>query len=458
MEAVDISGDSYVDLLAIRRTRPGAGDPVELKVQMGPDGARLHGVTTTEIRGSHDLRALLKQLIKVVKKRNSTHTVTIRFTETFEFDDPENVGQSVTKSRRVQVVFVILRNLPAGFQRVVDVAVEHDSGENPLAKVPTRETAFTRLHPGIFTQGYNITFVDCLSPYYEHVRENVNTLIFSLKVQKLKGKPRQSNDESLVEMRRLADEVKGLKVTVRRQSEAMQTVQKELNAREVELMKREAKYNEVNTNLTDTRQRVQLMTVSRNIEVDKTNRVKGEMSKELSAKKKEMQVVEDNKTAKDKATKEVVKAVNDAKARTELLEKKIRDEEAKAKIPLDTIKAFEDEKAYVDRIAYINTASPEEQRAQFIESSVLHREDQKAIERMKEEMIAIKASDNTAPQIQKISAEYDKAVVTAGPSLEKDKLLKEIKQYEKETADAEAETKRLQEELDQKKAQCCSTM
>lgn len=66
---------------------------------------------------------VLMQLMRVVNKRNTTHTVKLLFTETFEFDDPENVDQPIRKSRRVRVLFVLLRSMPSAFQRCIDVAV-----------------------------------------------------------------------------------------------------------------------------------------------------------------------------------------------------------------------------------------------------------------------------------------------------------------------------------------------
>ncbi|RHW68241.1 kinesin-like protein [Trypanosoma brucei equiperdum] len=76
---------------------------------------------------------IVRQLSQVVPKRNSCHTVTLRIVESFQFTDPEQ-GQAVTMSRRVNVLFALLRNMPLGFQRCVDIAVERDSGENPWGR------------------------------------------------------------------------------------------------------------------------------------------------------------------------------------------------------------------------------------------------------------------------------------------------------------------------------------
>uniref|UniRef100_A0A0A9X681 Kinesin-like protein KIF13B n=1 Tax=Lygus hesperus TaxID=30085 RepID=A0A0A9X681_LYGHE len=222
LEAIDISSETYVDLLASRRNANISISGVnnnnnnnskdELKLIHTELGPKLQGVRTVEVKNANDLIKLFAQLHRIASKRTSTHTIKLLFTETFEFDNPDESLQPIRKSRRVRVLFVLLRNMPSAFLRCVDVAVEHDSGENPLAKVPIRESAFTKLYPDILQQGFLLNMVCCISPYYEHVRENFNTMLFAMKVKRLLCMPKLIEDESLVAMRRLADEVKNLRL------------------------------------------------------------------------------------------------------------------------------------------------------------------------------------------------------------------------------------------------------
>ncbi|CAD2213100.1 kinesin family member 3/17 [Angomonas deanei] len=448
LEAIDISGETYVDLLASRKSKssqPKEEEQQQLKLQTGADGARLTGCTSVEVNSAKDFRTTVKQLARVVKRRNCTHTVSLRFTESFEFEDPENKGQSITKSRRVRVVFIILRNLPPSFQRVIDVAAEHDSGENPMAKVPIREAAISKLYPEVFQQGYNLTFISCLSPYYEHVRDNLNTLTFNTKAKKLRGKPKLVQDESLVEMRKLADEVKDLKVAARKQNQAMQLVQQELNAREVELMKQEANYNEVCNNIKKTQEETFLTTVSRNMEVDKNKKEKKALYLEMNQDKKKREKYE-----------KLLREIDDAKFRTEENERKANAEKDKQEALQQSVQAAEKEEKEVQDIENFNVAGKEDQKKEIIASSPLHKADEKEINELKKKVKEIQNNDESVPQMKEIQAEYDKAYAAEAPSREKKDLEKEIEKLEKEIKDVEAETKKLQDEIDAQK--CCSVM
>ena len=365
LEAIDVVGEAYVDLLASgRRTSADAQDG--LKLQTTPAGPRLLGANCVDVEDTAELQKTIQQLYRIVEKRNCTHTVCFRFTETFEFEDPENFNQSVSKSRRVQALFVLLRNMPSAFQRCIDVAAEHDSGENPLAKVPVRECAFTRLYPSLLQQGFHLNFICCISPYYEYGREDINTLQFCLKVKQLKGRPKLNHDESLVEMRRLAEELKDLKVEAKKQNDAITVVQNELNAREVELMKQEANYNKTSNDIIESQHNVKLATVGRNLEADRSNRVRKDIDKELNAKRAEIKKFQATQTSSQAATNKLQRDADDAKVRAEATEKKVEKMKENYTIYEQRLKEYEAEDKVRETIEAFNLASTYEQRAIFI--------------------------------------------------------------------------------------------
>jgi hypothetical protein len=458
VEAVDIMGEAYVDLLAEGR-RLATEQQDGLKLQSTPAGPRLIGVNRVEVESVAELQKTIKQLARIVEKRNCTHTVSFRFTETFEFEDPENYNQSVSKSRRVQVLFVLMRNMPSPFQRCIDVAVEHDSGENPLAKVPVRESAFTRLYPSLLQQGFHLNFICCISPYYEYGREDINTLQFSLKVKQLKGRPKLSQDESLVEMRRLADELKDLKVEEKKANEAMVVVQNELNAREVELMKQEANYNKAANDIIESQHNVKLATIGRNFEADRSNRVKKQIDKELNAKRAEIKKFQATQTSTQEATNKLMRDADDAKVRAEATEKKVEKQKENCAIYEQRLQAYEADEREVEEIEAFNLASPDEQKAILIAESGEKGRAEAEMQRIERERSAAKAADNTAERVRALQADYDHAYEMSAPSREKKELEEEIAKYQKEIDDAEREMRQLQSEIDEKKSQCqCSTM
>lgn len=462
MEVIDISGEHYMDMLAVKRhsnNKRGVEDEVKMKLQPGSEGPRLSGATEAEIKGASDLRSVLKQLMRSVGKRNTTHTVTFRFTETFEFEDPDNYGQSISQSRRIQVTFILLRSVPPAFQRCVDVAVEHDTGENPLAKVPIHETALTKLFPTVLQQEFNLTFLCCLSPYYENMRENLSTLQFASKVSRLVCFPQLNQDEELVDMRRLADEVKTLKTQVRSQSAAMEMVQKELNSREVELMKQEASYNEAARKIAKKNAQLKLATIGRNMEADRTRLFRKDMESQLRAKRREVQSVQSSKGTKDQTYAKVQREADDAKVRTETLENRIAKQKENTAVYQKRMDAYRQEEQAVKDMDDFNVASPEEQERILFAGSRTNLQAKEELRKAKEEEAAVRAADTSAQDKQAIQAEYDRVYAQAVPIHEKDTLLAEIAELEKEIADAEAESKRLQTDIDQKKAQCgCTVM
>ncbi|KAG5490670.1 hypothetical protein JKF63_00792 [Porcisia hertigi] len=460
VEAVDISGETYVDLLAAGQrgdTNKAAAGP--LKLQMTPTGPRLMGAHSVDVEKTQELLQIIQQLHHIVAKRNCTHTVSLRFTETFEFEDPENPDQSVCKSRHVHVLFVLLRNMPSAFQRCVDVAVEHDSGENPLAKVPVRETAFTKLYPSLLQQGFHLNIISCLNPYYEAMRDDLNTLQFSVKVMNLKGAPQLFHDESFVEMRRLADEVKDLRVEERKTHEATSVVQQELNAREVELMKQEAKYNKAAKLAVEKQRRVKLATIGRNMEAERSNRVRKEMNRELNTKRAEIKSFQESQTACEAETMQLMRDADDAKVRADAMEAKLHKQQQNTAVYEKRLNEYKEEDLRTKRIEAFNIASPDEQRVLLISESEEKQKADAEVQRIEAERSVAKTLDTINERIRVIQADYDIAYKAAAPSREKQELEEEIARYEKEMADAEQEMRRMQNELDTRQPQCqCALM
>lgn len=460
LEAIDISGESYVDLLAVGARGGNAKDAADtLKLQTTAAGPRLMGVHSVDIESAEELQKTIQKLHRIVEKRSCTHTVCIRFTETFEFEDPENANQSVSKSRTVQVLFTLLRQMPMAFQRCIDVAVEHDSGENPLAKVPVRETAFTKLFPSLLQQGFHLNFISCVSPYYEHMREDINTLQFSMKVKELKCNPQLQQDESLVEMRRLADEVKDLQVEERKQHEAMSVVQNELNAREVELMKQEALYNKTANDIIESQHHVKLATIGRNIEADRSNRARKHINAELNSKRAEIKNFQNTQTATGAAAERRMREADDAKVRADAMEAKVKKQKENTAIYEKRLKEYQEEDKATEVIEAFNIASPDEQRNIIINESEEKKAADAEVQKIELERSTAKAFDTTEERTRALQRDYDAAYAAEAPSRERKQLEDEIAKYEKEIADAEKETRRLQGEIDEKKSQCqCTTM
>ncbi|KAG5488941.1 hypothetical protein JIQ42_00560 [Leishmania sp. Namibia] len=459
LEAIDISGETYVDLLAVGRLGSSSKAVADsLKLHATPSGPRLIGANSVDVRNKTEMLKTIQKLHRIVEKRKCTHTVTFRFTETFEFEDPENANQSVSKSRRVQVLFVLLRNMPPAFRRCIDVAVEHDSGENPLAKVPVRETAFTKLFPSLLQQGFHLNMISCVSPYYEYMRETINTLLFSVQVKQLKGKPPLLQDESFVEMRRLADELKGLKVEERKTNEALSVVQNELNAREVELMKQEANYNSATNSMLDSQRELKLATISRNMEAERSNCVCKEINMELNKKRAEIKEFQELQMAADAATKKLMRDADDAKVRAEEMKSRVQKQKENIVIYEQRLGEYMEEDALTETIEAFNIASPDEQRNILINESEEKRYADLEVHRIELDRSSAKTLDKTNERIRAIQAEYDEAYRAAAPIREKETLEGEIATYEKEISEAEREIRRLQDEIDKKKAQCQCTL
>lgn len=441
MQAIDMIGDTYIDCLA---PPPKKGvKETELKLVSSPDGPKLQGAHSVDISGAENLRFQLRKLFLTVGKRNSTHTISLKFTETFEFADPDNQGQPVRKSRRFRVLFALLRNVPAGFARCVQVAVEHDSGENPMAKVPVRESALTRLYPELLMQGYALNVISCVSPFFEHAKEDMNTLSFATKIQHLIGRPKRVQDSSLLEMRRLADEVKDLKTEVRKQNESVNIVQQELNAREMELMKQEEIYQRARENLALAKEDLQIAIIGRNYQVDKSRRARKAIQQELDEEKKAIKALQrelDQQSLKNEAA---MRKVDDIDSRTEVLQTRVEREAANEAEYRRRLEVYEAEEKKVEELENFNSAAPEEQ-----ERIVRQGYDASASQIVGREKTALEKEKartaEAAEKVAKAKAAYEKVVEAESAATSSNTKVARI---QKEVADTDGEIEKMEAQI-----------
>lgn len=445
LQAIDINNESYMDCLAKKGSKES-----DLKiVSSTAEGTRLQGAVTVSISGQRELITYLNRLAQTVGKRNSTHTVSLKFTETFEFADPENQGQPVKKSRHFRVLFVMLRNTPAAFQRCVQVAMEHDSGENPMAKVPVREAAVTRLYPELLQQGYALNIISCLSPFFEHVKENLSTLTFTMNVRHLIAKPRKHQDASLLEMRRLADEVKDLKTEVRKQNESMNIVQQELNAREVELMKQEEAYARAKENLKLAKEDLQIAIIGRNYQVDKSRRARRRMQQDLEAEKKKITELQKQLDAQEVVNSAAMQRIKETESRVAALETRIAKERSNEQEHRKRLDVYLAEEKKIQDIEDFNSASPQEQER-------IVRAEGSGSESEKGELQHQKAlTDTSDEKLAALKKQYDKVVTqeeaAQSCNAEKEKMVKmenEMAAMEEEIAAMQKEMNAMQKELE----------
>ncbi|RNF06586.1 putative kinesin-like protein [Trypanosoma rangeli] len=455
IEAVDVSpNETYVDLLAQRRRTCPTTAVEELKlVHDATEGIKLQGVTRVEVGKAADVLSVLRQLSRVVPKRSGCHTVHFRFVETFDFADPEQQEQVVSKSRRISVLFVLLRNMPAAFHRCIDVAVEHDSGENPLAKVPVRETAFTKLYPDLFQQGYNLSFLCCVSPFYEHARESVQTLVLATKFMKLKCRPRLMHDEALMELRNLSEEVKNLKTEVVKQMESTQIVQQELNLREVELMKQEAAHHGAERALRKAEEAIALARHAIVLNRYRTERQKKNFEHEHNTKMKRLSAARAEKEEMDKSLEEEMKRKQQLEEVKKTWERKVEARAEKNAAFDARLKADEAKEKQMERMQKFIAASQEERRRilaeetkeKFLNGAAAHAN----------ELTLLREAQNKADG-RCHALEKDYAVVSAAEkgTVENAEVQKENARLKKEIVDVEAEIVHLQAEIGKRQPGC----
>lgn len=424
MEAIDMVGDSsFIDCFApgggtggssgfSKKSRGGMGTPlnaggapVELKLTSTPEGTKLQGATTINIPDAKALKSQLGKLFATVSKRSTTHTISLKFTETFDFEDPNSAANggsaSIQRSRRFCVLFVLLRNLPAAFARCLQVAVEHDTGEAPMAAVPVRETALTRLYPDLLRQGFALNFVSCVSPFFEHSKDTISTLNFSTKVMQLLGKPKKQEDERLPELRHLMEEVKHLKTEVRKQNDAMEVVQQELNAREIELIKQEGANAKAKENLDLAKEDLRLAVIGRNYQVDKSRRARKKMQKILDFEKKAIHALQKEIDEYEKANEDSLSYVKKIHANCEEILRRVEKENTATAEYRSMLSSLEEEDERVKKLEEFNELPKEEQKKIIRQELEGHESEDTDLASV---MAALKA------QIAEVEGEYAKVV------------------------------------------------
>lgn len=478
MEAIDMVGDStFIDCFAsggsggeggkfssppkkfgggIASSPNSGGAPGELKLISTPEGPKLQGARTLQIKNAKSLTNQLTKLFTSAARRSITHTISLKFTETFEFEDPDSTadngggGACIRKSRRFRVLFVLLRNVPAAFARCLQVAVEHDTGESPMAAVPVRETALTRLYPDILRQGYALNFISCVSPFFEHAKDSISTLEFSTKVMQLIGKPKKQEDARLPEMRKLLEEVKTLKTQVRKQNDAMKVVQQELNAREIELIKQEGASAKAQENLNLAKEDLQLAVIGRNYQVDKSRRARKKMQKVLDFEKKAIRTLQKEADDFSKANAESLAVVKTAQSNADKFMERVEKENIMAAEYQSLLSDLEKEERELYKVEEFNRLPKEEQKRLLLEEMEKCEESDEALEAM-EEALKLQIAEVEPEYLRLLEKEKQVSLRTS------EGLLKEITVIDGEIVKLEARLS-LSKDSKQPSKGCCILM
>ncbi|KAG8347798.1 Microtubule binding Kinesin motor domain [Trypanosoma vivax] len=459
VEAIDVlPNDTYVDLLAKKRKSQSSGSS-DFKIVQDPiEGTRLQGVTRVEAAKAADVMPILRQLSRGVSKRNACHTVMLRLVETFEFTDPEQADQVVTKSRRASVLFALLRNMPSAFHRCIDVAIERDSGENPMAKVPTRDTAFTKLFPDLLQHGFYLNFLCCVSPFYEHAREAMQTLTMATKLVKIKCHPRPVQDEALTEMRNLAAEVKNLKSEMMKQSESTQIVQHELNMRELALMKQETSHQQSLQRLRVVLDQLAMAKLAIKINISRTRMHRAMHKKLVTATNRTLEQAQTQKKEAELALKAREKEVVEINKRIKLLEGQLEKEKAETAAHEAAIEERQKRVEEMKEMRLFIAASNEERITILKKKALAETQASSASEQNEKEVEEVeealkKASQRCAiiePAFTLVQEEENKNNVK--------ELEAEVQKLEKAISAIEAEIRLLRLQAEKKKAGCACTL
>ena len=228
VECLAVNNDNITDLLKKGKSTD------DLKVREDADGVpTVVGSTRQPAEDVLSLEPILKSAVqKHGKSYKSSHLViTIRITDIWSFKDPLNPTASLKKQRKSYATFVMLNGSHLGFQRCLDAAIARDSGETPQAKVPSRDSSLTRILADLFGGNCNVSFVSCVSPFYEHSKDAMNTLSLASKLNVIKCHAKVNTDNSMSELRKLDDEVRTLEAHVQKESETIAVVQNELDRR-----------------------------------------------------------------------------------------------------------------------------------------------------------------------------------------------------------------------------------
>eukprot|EP00758_Cryptobia_borreli_P018264 Tbor_TRINITY_DN6644_c0_g1::TRINITY_DN6644_c0_g1_i1::g.3094::m.3094 len=277
VEVFEIVNEVYVDLLSSKRMKE------ELKVRDDPqEGIIIQGITRIVVPSSQALISTVRKVIKS-KKRKNTHIINLRITETYLFKDTDSKCPETTKNRRINVFFALVEPvMPPSYTRCYDLAIERDIGENTQAKPPVRDCAFTRICSDMFYQNINVTLIGCVSPFFKDVKETFNTVSFCNRVKYIRTNPKLNHDNSTLELRKLADEMKDLTQCVEKTNEAQQIVQDELDKRQIELERQERINEELKIELAEERSIQGRIKDTLQMEVDRLRRENNERKREVN--------------------------------------------------------------------------------------------------------------------------------------------------------------------------------
>jgi predicted nucleic acid-binding Zn-ribbon protein len=240
LEMVGID-DTHVitDLLQAKKAATTGGprhvDPEKLAVREDPSGPTVAGTHRTTVDSPSSFVTAVRLAVsryRKMKARATTHVVLlVRCTETLTFADPKSPSETITKTGHALATFTLVAGRHTAFFRCVDSASSRDRGENPMAKVPFRESSLTRLIQDFFgANTFGCAFA-CVSPYFGYAKDAAVVLDLAMKLEPIKTHPRQSYDETTSEFRRLDDEVNTLSSELSQAKEAYEVVQHELDTR-----------------------------------------------------------------------------------------------------------------------------------------------------------------------------------------------------------------------------------
>jgi hypothetical protein len=488
VEVVEIVNDQYHDLLnpskqtnsqaashsrstsTLARSNPvpsasfgmaRADDSETIKVVLDPvEGSKLSGVTRANVSNGEQLEQVVRSALKPLRRRKSTHVVHLRLTETFEFSDPADIGnKKLSKARRVNVIFALLHALPPSFHRCVDVAIERDSGEKPSAMVPYRDSAFTKLYADIFMQGYNTTFVNCVSPYFEHVKDAMNTLTFALKIRKIRCNPKLNQDESLVELRKLSDEVKGLKSQVVRENESLNVVQSELDRRERDIINREYILAEQQAALSESRSERQLHDVVVAVQAMRKNRGEAKKFDHIDCLEKTVQRRNAVLRGLIEERLRIDGEVKETKRKSDELEVLRLQHEAISAPFQAKIVARNDQEEEIQALEVFVAAEPDEKMKEIAEALETKRSlSAQVLEVENEKKNTRSALGDAKIRLDELKPNYDAIQEEESRRSEVLDLKKQLKSLEDELHKIDADNERLQREIDKAPSQGCCTM
>lgn len=197
------------------------------------EGLILEGSARMYCENAQDMIECVRKAVRPLRARKtSNYAITVHVCMTTTYKNLENpLAPPKILSRRLAISFSVMRSIftNATFARCIDNAVERDTGANAKSKPPTRDSCWTKLFADIFLQKLNVTMITCVSPYYEHAKENGNAFEMAKKLGEIKTFPVLRADQSEVEYRRLADEIHNLDNEVNSTNQTIDFIQNEID-------------------------------------------------------------------------------------------------------------------------------------------------------------------------------------------------------------------------------------